>query len=315
MFTHKEYVYEVYKEKSFSKAAENLYISQPSLSLTIKKIESRIGSPLFDRSTTPIQLTESGREYIKCVEQIMTIENGYQNFLYELNELRSGTFTIGATNFFSSYILPPYITRFMAKYPMVKVQLVEANTLTLEKLLFEGNLDLMVDNCDIDGSIFKKLLFYREQMILAVPDSLPQNKAAEKYRLTVDDIRQEKHQRPETAAVPLSLFDDAPFILLKPGNNTRKIADTIFSEQDIHPHLILELDQLATAYQTTCHGLGATLISDTLVKEALPAPRMAYYKINSKNTKRESYFYHKKSKYITKAMQEFFNLVQNNATA
>ena len=54
MFQGMEYVYEVYKTRSFSRAAQNLYISQPSLSATIKKIENRIGTPLFDRSTTPI---------------------------------------------------------------------------------------------------------------------------------------------------------------------------------------------------------------------------------------------------------------------
>ena len=58
MFTWKKYVYEVYKERSFTKAAQNLYISQPSLSARIKKIEEIIGEPLFDRSTTPLQLTE-----------------------------------------------------------------------------------------------------------------------------------------------------------------------------------------------------------------------------------------------------------------
>ena len=59
------YVYEVYKERSFSKAAENLYISQPALSAMIKKVENKVGMPLFDRSTNPIQLTDCGKRYIK----------------------------------------------------------------------------------------------------------------------------------------------------------------------------------------------------------------------------------------------------------
>ena len=67
MFKGMEYVYEVYREHSFSKAAQNLYVSQPSLSATIKRIENRIGFPIFDRSTTPIRLTECGEEYIKAV--------------------------------------------------------------------------------------------------------------------------------------------------------------------------------------------------------------------------------------------------------
>lgn len=68
MFQGMEYVYEVYKERSFSRAARNLYISQPSLSASIRRIEARIGAPIFDRSTTPISLTECGEEYIRLCE-------------------------------------------------------------------------------------------------------------------------------------------------------------------------------------------------------------------------------------------------------
>ena len=68
MFTWKKYIYEVYREKSFSKAAQNLYISQPSLSARVKKVEKEIGFPLFDRSTSPLQLTEVGEVYIKAAE-------------------------------------------------------------------------------------------------------------------------------------------------------------------------------------------------------------------------------------------------------
>ena len=74
MFVWKKYVYEVYKERSFTKAAQNLYISQPSLSARIKKIEEIIGEPLFDRSTTPLQLTEVGKVYIEAAEEITQID-------------------------------------------------------------------------------------------------------------------------------------------------------------------------------------------------------------------------------------------------
>ena len=69
-FANMEYVYEVYKEGSFSRAAANLYISQPALSATVKKIEKKIGMPLFDRSTVPIQLTECGRRSLSVMSGI-----------------------------------------------------------------------------------------------------------------------------------------------------------------------------------------------------------------------------------------------------
>ena len=101
MFQGMKYVYEVYKEKSFSKAAASLFISQPSLSANVKRIENRIGSPIFDRSTKPLQLTEVGEHYIQAIEKIMDIENNLKNFIRDLGDLKTGTLNIGGSNFFS----------------------------------------------------------------------------------------------------------------------------------------------------------------------------------------------------------------------
>lgn len=103
MFNSMNYVYEVYKERSFSKAAANLYISQPSLSATVKKVEERIGSPIFDRSVSPIQLTEFGQHYIKAVEEIKDTQSRFANYLNDLNELKTGQIAIRRKQ---SYSLP-----------------------------------------------------------------------------------------------------------------------------------------------------------------------------------------------------------------
>lgn len=99
MFQSMRYVYEVYREMSFSRAARNLFISQPSLSAAVKKAEEQIGFPIFDRSTNPIQLTELGKEYIRAVEIIMDVENGFENYVSDLAEMKSGSLVIGGTNF------------------------------------------------------------------------------------------------------------------------------------------------------------------------------------------------------------------------
>ena len=78
MFQGMNYVYEVYKEKSFSKAAKNLYISQPSLSANVRRVEAKIGYPIFNRNTSPLTLTECGERYIQSVEEILAIENSIE---------------------------------------------------------------------------------------------------------------------------------------------------------------------------------------------------------------------------------------------
>lgn len=309
MFTNKKYVYEVYKAKSFSKAAENLFISQPSLSLTIKKIENRIGTQLFDRTATPIKLTDCGEEYIRCIEKIKDIEDGFDMYLSDLNNLQTGSLSIGASNFFASYILPPLIAKFKGMYPRVEVNLVETNTAHLEKLLYSGELDLIIDNYNFNETLYKKQFFNREHMILVIPENFPCNALIKKYQLSVEDIIEHKHFNPKTPALPLKLVEDVPFILLRYGNDTRDRADKIFAESGVKPNIELELDQLATTFHVSCHGIGATMISDTLVREVAPDHRVFYYKIDSKHAIRENYFYFRISKYLTRPIQEFLKLV------
>ena len=98
MFDGKEYVYAVYEEKSFSKAAQKLYITQPALSTAIKKVEKKIGTPIFDRSTSPIGLTPGGEVYIDAIEKLFALEQNTLNQLNNLNGLLNDLFYLVCTS-------------------------------------------------------------------------------------------------------------------------------------------------------------------------------------------------------------------------
>lgn len=305
MFQGMKYVYEVYKERSFSKAAQNLYISQPSLSATIKKIEARLGTPIFDRSSTPLRLTECGQEYIKCVEKIMDIQNDFENYLGNMQELKAGKISIGASNLFASFILPPYISRFTRKYPQVKINLIEADTPLLEGKLADGSLDLIIDNHHFREDLYTGYPLCPDHLMLAVPLSLvPVEKLPEKG-LKATDVLADKHLNHPWPSVSLCQFQDYPFLLLRSGNDTRTRADHICQHQGFLPNVILKLDQQATAYHLSCYGMGITFISDTLIKNVRPDPNMVFYPLTDPEASRTVAFYHKKGKYVTRAMAEF----------
>ena len=116
IFNKKDIIYTIYQEKSFSKAAQKLFIAQPSLSVIVKKIEDDIGLPLFDRTCKPIRMTEAGMEYIRATEAIRHIENAFTNYVDAVNELQTGTLTIGSNQLLSSLILPKHISKFITKY-------------------------------------------------------------------------------------------------------------------------------------------------------------------------------------------------------
>ena len=310
MFTWKHYVLEVYKEKSFSKAAQNLYISQPSLSARIKKIEERIGAPLFDRSTNPLKLTETGKIYIEAAEEIGRIEQNVENSINNLNTLHSGHLSIGASNLFAAYALPGLISSFKKKYPNVTIQLTEGNTTALESMLSDNSLDLVIDNYHYDSTLYNREHYCRESILLAVPKSFSVNQKLEEYQLSYMEIR-EKNYRPEKM-VPTSLsdFSQIPFIMLTPGNDTRLRGDKLCREYGFHPDIILELNQQATAYMAASTQLGATFISDLLVSRLPSFENLVYYRLKGENAWRDVFFYYKKNKYMTKAMEEFISMMQ-----
>lgn len=309
MFTWKKYVYEVYREKSFSKAAQNLYISQPSLSARIKKIEDRIGFPLFDRSTSPLQVTEVGEVYIEAAEEIYRIEQRVENYINNLTTLKTGHLFIGASNLFAAYILTPLITQFKQKYPEVRIHVTEGNTTQLESMLGNNLLDFVIDNYQYDSALYNKELYCRENILLAVPKCFSVHEHLEKYQLSYDNIKNQSYLSDSYPAVPLNEFSEIPFIMLTPGNNTRVRGDRLCREAGFHPNIILEFNQQATAYMSASTQLGATFISDILVSRLPSFENLVYYKLDGDAAKRQVFFYYKNHKYKTRVMEEFLAMV------
>lgn len=312
MFSSMKYVYEVYNEKSFSKAAKNLYISQPALSATVKRVEEEIGSPLFDRSCNPIRLTDCGEKYIKAVEQILNIENDFERYVSDLNQLETGSLSLGGSNLFSSYVLPPLITEFTRRYPRIHVSLLEESTGQLEQQLLLGGLDLIIDNYTFDDSIFAGHLYNREYMILAVPKCLEINQSLKKYQISAECVQSGAYLENKFSPVPLDSFRDEPFIFLKSENDTGERGMALCAKHGFRPKVILYLDQLMTAYNVTCSGMGISFISDTLIRCVLPHPDVIYYKLDDPEIMRQVCFYRKRSRYVTRAMQEFINLIDES---
>ena len=311
MFRWKNYVYEIYKERSFTKAAQNLYVSQPSLSARIKKIEEDIGAPLFDRSTTPLLLTDIGELYIKTAVEIMKLESDFENGVNDISGLHSGHLHIGASNAFAAYLLPPIVTAFKILYPGVKITLTEGNTATLKEMLSTNELDMVVDNNSYDDELYDRELCHREVILLAVPGEFPECDGLSEYEIGERDMKEKSYLSEDFPAVPINKFKDIPFVLLSQGNDTRTRSDAICSVAGFRPRAVLELNQQATAYMTASTGIGAAFVSDTIVSKLPLYNSFNYYKIGIPTAKRNVYFYFKKSKFITGAMSAFLTLIKD----
>lgn len=309
MFVWKKYVYEVYKERSFTKAAQNLYISQPSLSARIKKIEEIIGEPLFDRSTTPLQLTEVGKVYIEAAEEITQIEQRVENYINDLAGLKTGNLAVGASTLFAAYVVPSLITQFNQKFPDVHIQLIEGNTAELEEMLGSNALDFVIDNYHYDSILYNKELYCEENILLAVPKHFAVNEELGMYQLSYKNIKNKNYLSRKYPAVPLGRFADLPFIMLTQGNDTRTRGDRLCRNVGFKPNIVLEFNQQSTAYMASSTQLGATFISDILVSQLPTFEDLVYYKLDGEEAKRKVFFYYKTHKYKTRVMEEFIRMM------
>ena len=299
------YVYEVYRQRSFTKAAQALYIAQPSLSQMVRKAEARIGAPIFDRSTSPIGVTELGRAYIRAAEQVLQIEADLQQYLDDTEKCLTGALTLGGTTFFTSYVLPPLVSAYSERYPGVELRLHEAHTGQLKQELQEGTLDFALDNTLLDPAIYEAVEIQTEQVILAVPRALPVNEKAAAFRLSAKEL-------PQAGApcVPLELFADTPFLLLKEGNDTRSRAEQLCAQAGFEPKIRLALDQQLAAYNLAGYGLGAAFISDTLALSAPPDERLCFYRIDSPDATRSISLFYKRTRALTAPMRALLTMLK-----
>ncbi|MDD2396097.1 MAG: LysR family transcriptional regulator [Sphaerochaeta sp.] len=308
MFHEMRYVYAVYQEQSFSKAAEKLYISQPSLSAMVKRAEKRIGSDIFNRGTIPVTLTQIGEAYIAAVEKIMELETELRRYINDSSELLIGHLAIGGTTLFTSFILPALIAGFTKRYPGVNIQICEANTQHLEKELEEGTLDFMIDNCEISTKIYNREIVCTEELLLAVPAAAAVNQTVGRFSLNASDIQKGRHLLADTEIAPFHAFQDEGFLLLKEGNDTRARAEKIFKRARFKPKIQFLLDQQMTTYNLACNNVGCAFVSDTLVKHMPATKEIVFYKLDHDLAKRHIYLYSRQSNYQTHAVKAFIEM-------
>ena len=303
IFHKKDLIYTIAKEQSFSKAAQVLFIAQPSLSLMVKNLEQQLGIPLFDRSCKPIRLTEAGEAYIRAVEQIQSIEHTYEEYILALNNLEAGSLRVGSNQLLSSLVLPKYISTFVQTYPKVQLSLIDANSTTLENQITNGSLDLVIDNSELSEELFERKHLASEYLLLAVPAQFPVNDLCKDYALTYQDILENRHTE-ELPPVPLKHFAETPFILMNRNNDTRKQTNAIFQEVGFEPQVLFEMDRLTNLYTYVEQGTAASLVSDTLVRNirGVDQQNILFYPLPTQHKCRNIYAYYKKNKFCTKAM-------------
>lgn len=305
MFSAKNYILEINRTKSFSKAAQNLYISQPSLSATIRRLEEKLGEPLFDRSKSPIILTEVGKEYVQAAQQISAIESDFLSYIEDLRCCAIGKLVVGCSNFIQSFVLPDEFSKFKQKYPKIAIEIKDGDVYHLRDKLLSGEIDILIDGGELNPSLYDTFLYKKENLVLAIPESFKCNQYIKDYAMTRNMILQDCHLKKATPILPLQIVSKEPFIFMQPGTDTYERSFSLFKKYNLSPNILLSFYQHATTVYMASNQLGCAFLSDTLLKKISYDPPLIYYKIDNDFMSREINYYTKHNRRMSYAMKAF----------
>lgn len=304
------YIHQIYKDGSFSKAADHLFMTQPALSLAVKRVESTLGAEIFERGSRPLTLTEVGRAYLAAIDRIQKLEDELASQIHDLRSLETGTLYIGGTHYLNNYILAPVLAAFACKYPGIQLVVSENSSAELAKALKQNALDVIL-SCDEDMlENFQHIPAFYDHMLLAVHKSVPLSDFLAGAALSATDIMEGKHTAPNCRSVPLELFRDMQFILLQSGNNLYNRSRQMFADAGFDPKVKMSLAQMVTAYRFADNGLGAAFISDRLVRSN--RSNLVFFKINSPLVTRLFYFLLPDRNYTAFAVKAFLQFADKS---
>ncbi|WP_342600599.1 LysR family transcriptional regulator [Psychrobacillus sp. FSL H8-0483] len=164
---------EVANHRSFTKATEYSYLSQPSLSKAVKKLEEELHVKLFDRSTRHLELTDAGKIVYRQGQQALNLLNELPNLLNELIEIDTGEIKIGIPPLIGTLFFPYIARTFHDQYPNVKLELVELGAKLIEQLVEEGKIDLGLIVLPIDELVFNVYPFINDEFVLYINQDHP----------------------------------------------------------------------------------------------------------------------------------------------
>lgn len=286
--------YNVAKNKNITKTANEMMITQPSISKAIKNLEEQLGCQLFIRSKYGVSLTEEGKIFYQEIKNAMEIINNAENNLRNLINLEGGTLTIGASHTITEKYLMNYINKFNNLYPKVKLKIVTGPTQSLIKDARNGLIDLIVLN---------------------LPYLIPNDFNIEKT-LSIQDgfYASDKYIELKNKTISLKELNNYPLILLSKGSNTRYFLDNYTSSKELNLEPKIELTSYSLVSEFTKLGMGIGYLTKEFSKEDIDNKVIFEIKTNPSIPKREIGIIYCNNKKISNICKKFIEILKEKVS-
>lgn len=230
----------VARRLSFSRAADELHLSQPAISKHIQQLEAELGVALFHRVGKRVELTDAGRIVADYAQRVSVLTEEVRRVLGELAGVQRGYLRLGASTTPGLYLLPQLLARFRRQFPGVETTLTITNSADVARRVLAGEFDLGFVGAPIETPGMQVRPFADDEIVLIVPPEHPLTRR----RVLVPE-----------------LLSQETFVVREPGSATRQIAEARLARLNVSPKRKLEMTGCEAVKRAVAAGLGVAFVS------------------------------------------------------
>ena len=279
-------------EKNFTKAAEVLYISQPSLSKQIKTLEKNLDILLINRENNKISLTENGEVFLQYSERILALCEESCRALIDLKNGDRGNLTVGASQTIGTYLMPRVLALFAQNYPQIDLKVQVNSTRLIANNVLNREIDIAVVGGEIPNELRKNLTikhFVEDELSLIISKSHP---FAKKKKINKENLYY------------------LNFITLNSNSTIRKFIDNILIQNGIETKqlkIIMQFNSIEGIKTAVSLGLGAAFVSSSAIEKEVELKTIEILKIENIRITRTLSIISNPESYKSKAFDLFYN--------
>jgi len=274
----------VARHNSFSRAAEELRLTQPAVSAQVRELERTLDATFFDRVGRGIVLTEAGKELLDYSQRVCTLVDEAKLVMEELDGLKRGRVALAAVSTAGAYVLPSLLGAFRQEYPGITISLEVTNRAAVQRRLLHNEVDLVVMGRPPEGIPHIAEPFLSDELVIIAAPS---------------------HVLAKAKKVPVKRLAKEVFVAREVGSGTRLNADEFFRQQGVTLSVALELGDNSAVKEAVAAGLGIALLSRHAIRMELALRRLVVLDIKGLPLRRQWYVVHRENKRLSRAAVAF----------
>ncbi|PIC64422.1 LysR family transcriptional regulator [Sporosarcina sp. P13] len=282
----------VAERKNFSRAAEELHMTQPAVSQYIRSLEESIGVRLLERTNKYVRLNQAGEIVYHHAKEIVGLYSKMQNLVDDLTNKASGPLKIGASYTFGEYVLPHILSKLVSDYPSIEPEVTIGNTAEIAELVINHQLDVgLIEGHFKEAEPLQNEDFAEDAMYIIASRNHPL--VQKNHRISIDELANDM------------------WLLREEGSGTREASELFFSQSGFYPSRIMQFSSTQPIKESVEAGLGISLVSQWAIQKVLHYGDLALLPVKGTPFKR-NFSIVTNSPFQTKALQVFIELLKSS---